>query len=321
MLIRWARRMLWGPYERACRVLPLVPMKAEVTRPVENVCCIKIGNFVTRALSQIGGYDYTVCYIVDGTLMIDTGFPWARRTLRRVLIELGFDRSLKHVVNTHYHEDHIGNNDLLVELVPTVQILAHPLAVPSIRFPSEYAWYRRFLFGPTPVAEVSEAPGEIQTPRHLFELLHMPGHCPGHLCIWERHKRWLFSGDLYIAPDLDSQLSDADGPQWIASLNKAIELAPEALFDAHGVTLIGSDAVHELLTRKRDFLMNLQARVHAEASTARSLNEITRRVFDQNTTVDKLSFHDGWLSLLTGSDFSRSNLVRTFLPKQTEHRA
>jgi len=43
-----------------------------------------------------------------------------------------------------------------------------------------------------------------------------------------------------------------------------------------------------------------------------SIREITRRVFNRQDLVDGFSFSDGWLSLLTGSDFSRGNLVKSF---------
>ena len=29
-----------------------------------------------------------------------------------------------------------------------------------------------------------------------IEVLHTPGHSPGHLCFWERNKGYLFTGDL-----------------------------------------------------------------------------------------------------------------------------
>jgi hypothetical protein len=67
------------------------------------------------------------------------------------------------------------------------------------------------------------------------------------------------------------------------------------------------------LVRKRDFLWELQRRVVAAAQKAGSIREITRRVFKRPDLVDHFSFSDGWLSLLTGSDFSRGNLVKSFL--------
>lgn len=137
MFARWVRQLTWRPFSLTCRRFPLVPLRAAVSEPVDGVTCIRIGNVVTRLLSRFaGGYDYAVCYLVDDTLLIDAGFPWARNALRQTLVALGAERSITTVVNTHYHEDHTGNNDLLVELCGP-RVSAHRVAVPEIRFPPE----------------------------------------------------------------------------------------------------------------------------------------------------------------------------------------
>jgi glyoxylase-like metal-dependent hydrolase (beta-lactamase superfamily II) len=293
--------------------MPLWPFKAQVTTPTAGVTCIRIDNAVTRALSKLaGGYDYAVCYLVDGTLLVDTGFPWARRCLKQTLTKLGAHQSITHVVNTHYHEDHTGNNDLLAELTGAA-ILAHRLAVPEIRFPPNLPWYRSFLFGPSAIVEVAALDGEIRTPRHRFEILETPGHCPGHICLYEPVERWLFGGDLYIAADLDTQLRDADGPLWIDSLRRVLELRPLWLFDAHGVVVQGEAAVAALLQRKLDFLQTIRERVVAAAKSAQTIGELTRRVFDRRDLKHFLSQGEGWMSVITASDFSRCHVVKSFL--------
>jgi glyoxylase-like metal-dependent hydrolase (beta-lactamase superfamily II) len=198
------------------------------------------------------------------------------------------------------------------------QILAHPLAIPEIRFPSQVAWYRNFLFGPTQTVYVAPISDTLVTKRFQFEVHHLPGHCPGHICLFEPTKGWLFSGDLYIAPDLDSQLADADGPQWIASLDRALALQPGCLFDAHGTILTDPVEVQALLQRKRDFLIALRERIHAAAAQPQSVQDLTRKVFDQRDLINYASFHDGWMALITGSDFSRGNLVKSFLREQRD---
>ena len=41
------------------------------------------------------------------------------------------------------------------------------------------------------------------------EVVETPGHCPGHICLFESNKKWLFSGDLYVAAELDRDLEFA----------------------------------------------------------------------------------------------------------------
>lgn len=317
MLGRWIRQLLWRPFEVVCRKRPLIPLKATITYPVDGVTCIRIDNVVTQLLSRFsGGYDYAVCYLIDDTLLVDTGFGWANQALRRTLVAVGANTTIENVVNTHYHEDHTGNNDLLAEMTGAT-ILAHPQAIPEIRFPSQVAWYRNFLFGPSRTVDVAPIGEYIETPRFRFEVHDTPGHCPGHICLFEPTKRWLFSGDLYIAPDLDSQLADADGPQWIASLDRALALRPTCLFDAHGTILTDTDSVMALLQRKRDFLVEIRQRVLAVAGHPQTIQEMTRKVFNQRDLVEYLSLNDGWMSLITGSDFSRGNLIKSFLREQS----
>ena len=313
MFGRWLRFQLWQPFALMCRRFPLWPFRATITYPVEHVVCIRIDNLLTRLLSRFGGgYDYAVSYLVDRSLVIDTGFPWARRRLRKTLIELGADRTITTVVNTHYHEDHTGNNDLLSELCGA-RVLAHAEALSEIRSPPTLPWYRSFLFGPAHLAEV-EPIGPTVTTKHLrFDVLNTPGHCPGHLCLFEPDRKWLFSGDLYIAAELDSQLGDADGPQWIDSLRVALDLKPAWLFDAHGSIFSGEKSVWLQLQRKLAFLVAIRHRVHEYSRPGQTLGELTRKVFDHHDLVDWLSSGDGWLSLITGSDFSRGNIVKTFL--------
>ncbi|MBC8145525.1 MAG: MBL fold metallo-hydrolase [bacterium] len=317
MLGRLITALLWRPYELACRRFPLVPLRATVTPLNEHVEMIRIENAVTRAITWLGGgYDYSVSYLIDRTLLIDTGFPWARRSLRRTLLELGANNTLTAVVNTHHHEDHIGNNDLIGELCDA-PIFAHRLAVGDIRHPSELPWYRRFMFGPLTASPVQQVPAYIETAQCRLDVHHMPGHSDDHICLFEPDRGWLFSGDLYVAAEIDSQLSDVDGPAWIRSLEHAMRLAPRAMYDSHGMIVEGEDAVMQTLQRKHVFLVRLRDAINQAAIGTASVREITRTVFGSKGFVDTVSFSDGWLSLLTASDFSRSNVVRSFLRVQS----
>ncbi|MEQ9067869.1 MAG: MBL fold metallo-hydrolase, partial [Gimesia chilikensis] len=191
----------------------------------------------------------------------------------------------------------------------------------EIRFPVELRWYRSFLFGPSAIADAQPVGASVSTEHTRFEVIDTPGHCPGHICLFEPERKILFSGDLYIAADLDSQLGDADGPKWIASLEQAIQLRSEWLFDAHGTVLKGAEAVEQHLSRKLAFLQTIRDRVYEYATHAQTIEELTRKVFDRRGLVDFLSFGEGWLSLITGSDFSRSNIVESFLREKFQQEA
>ena len=232
--------------------------------------------------------------------------------MTRTLRELRAFERLKTVVNTHYHEDHTGNNSLF-STDSRISILAHPDAVREISHPPKLPWYRAFLFGPNDPTRVEDIGTRLETENVVLEVIETPGHCPGHICLFEPDRRLLFSGDLYIAADLDSQLGDAHGPDWISSLKRVIALQPEMMFDAHGTIFSTQDEVLSHLGRKLAFLENIRDRVHCFSDEPQSIEQLTRKVFDRRDLVDWLSLGDGWLSLITGSDFSRGNIVRSFL--------
>ena len=169
------------------------------------------------------------------------------------------------------------------------------------------------MFGPPTATIVSEIPSLIETNNFRFEILHTPGHSADHICLFEKEKKWLFSGDLYVAADLDSQLSDVDGSQWINSLELILKLKPKCLFDDHGKVVQGEKEVEKLLSEKLTFLQTLKSRILEEAKNPISISEITKRVFNKKTFVNQITYSEGWLSLLTGSDFTRNNMVHSFL--------
>jgi glyoxylase-like metal-dependent hydrolase (beta-lactamase superfamily II) len=315
MLGRWVRAGLWRPYELACRRLPLVPFDVTVDELVPDVRVIRIENWVTRLIARVGGgYEYSASYLVGDELLVDTGFPWAGRALVRELDRLGVLGRLTHVVNTHSHEDHVGNNDLLTAR-SGAPVLAHRTGVAAIRWPARRPWYRGFMFGPFDGVPVSSLGTEVVAADRRFAVVHTPGHTADHVCLFEPDAGWLFAGDLYVDERLDAQLADVDGPQWIASLEHALTLDVQVLFDGHGLVVQGRDQVRAALDAKRRFLEDVRARTVAEAPHARSLPELTRRVFPRARLTDRILGAEGRLSALTALDFSRSHLVGSFLPE------
>lgn len=310
---RFFLKIFWEPFEKFCIFFPLVPLQTEEVAINDQVTQIKISNVVTRAISSFGGgYDYSTLYLINNKVLIDTGFSWAKRNFRAYLLARGLDRTLEVTINTHAHEDHVGNNDI-VERFTRSKIYAHPKAVAVIKHPPKLPWYRSFLFGSSTPSQAEIAPAEVACDELRFEILETPGHSSDHICVYERTRGWLFSGDLYVAPDLDSQLQDVDGPKWIASLKRIIALSPTSLFDGHGIVVEGEREVHRVLHDKLRFLEDLEKRVVRELTCPKPLEEIVKNVFDDRNITNLISLNDGWLSLLTDSDFSRSNLVLSFV--------
>ena len=87
-----------------------------------------------------------------------------------------------------------------------------------------------------------------------IEVLHTPGHSPGHLCFWEKAKGYLFTGDLVYKDILFAYYPSTDPEAYLASLKKISALPVKKIFPAHH----SLDIQPEILMRMRDAFAQLK---------------------------------------------------------------
>ena len=58
-----------------------------------------------------------------------------------------------------------------------------------------------------------------------IEVLHTPGHSPGHLCFWEKSRGYLFTGDLVYKDILFAYYPSTDPEAYLDSLEKSCGIA------------------------------------------------------------------------------------------------
>ncbi|PYP70612.1 MAG: hypothetical protein DMD36_06145 [Gemmatimonadetes bacterium] len=139
----------------------------------------------------------------------------------------------------------------------------------------------------------------LETPRFRFRVIHTPGHAADHIVLYEPNRRWLFSGDLYLAPRLRYLRADEDVYAMLDSLRRVIALEPELLFCQHRGRVEQGAA---MLSRKLDFLLELGERIH----------DLRRRGLDEAEIARALPGNDLLWRVWTGGDFSKRNFVRAF---------
>lgn len=97
---------------------------------------------------------------------------------------------------THGHFDHILDA-ALVKMDHGARIACHPETVPMIEDPE---FFRRFGFQfeiqPVKHDLLVEETSSIDLLGLNFQLLYVPGHCPGSLCLLETSSQTLFGGDV-----------------------------------------------------------------------------------------------------------------------------
>ena len=66
-----------------------------------------------------------------------------------------------------------------------------------------------------------------------IQVLHTPGHSPGHLCFWEDEKGYLYSGDLVYEGTLFANYPSTDPQSYLTSLEKIALLPVKQIFPGH----------------------------------------------------------------------------------------
>ena len=171
-------------------------------------------------------------------IAIDTATP----SLAWVADELAArDWTLKLIVSTHNHWDHIGDNAAVVDATGA-EIAVHPLDRDGILRP-------RPLFAPFPIppsvpaVDLAEG-GEIRFGEIRLRVLHTPGHTPGSVCLQSDDHGLLYSGDTLFAgawgrTDLPGGSDEAmvDSLVRLAGLESTVTVLP-----GHGpITTIGRE--------------------------------------------------------------------------------
>lgn len=166
---------------------------------------------------------------------------------------------LQAIALTHAHLDHVGGVAALKKLKPGAEIILHEAdEFMYDGLPEQPAWIGiprgqwaalGLDFELPPKIERHWTDGELYAVGNLsFEILHCPGHTPGHVVLFERREKKVFVGDCLFAGSIGrTDLPGGSGEQLMDSLMKRIvPLGDEVeVYSGHGpVTTIG----HERLT-------------------------------------------------------------------------
>jgi glyoxylase-like metal-dependent hydrolase (beta-lactamase superfamily II) len=194
----------------------------------------------------------------DRDLMIDSGMGVA--SLSEAARHL-FDKAVT-AVATHSHLDHVGSFHEFADRVAhpaEARRLADPGSRASLRradYPAEFveslerAGYEvgptfitalphagydldSWAIEPAPATLLVEEGAVIDLGDRVFEVLHLPGHSPGSIGLWEASSGVLFSGDaIYDGPLLDEG-SDGDIPAYLATMHRLVDLPARIVHGGH----------------------------------------------------------------------------------------
>ena len=195
----------------------------------------------------------------DGTLLVDDEFAPLAERIQAAIDSLGGAKP-KLVVNTHFHDDHVGGNAFF----GTTGVI---IANDQVR--------HRMLAGPMP--ERAALPVVTYTDRiriqfndDEIDVIHLPsGHTDGDAIVWFRNANVVHTGDLFfngMFPFVDiANGGSVDG--YIADVGKVLEIIPAdaRIIPGHGpqATVVELGEFHDML---KSTVSNIKARLAAGES-------------------------------------------------------
>ncbi len=149
--------------------------------------------------------------------------------------------TLKFIVSSHGHWDHIGDNAAVAEHTGA-EIAVHLLDRERLTEPASMS--APFDIVPSvPAVDLAEG-GQVRFGDIRLEVLHTPGHTEGSVCLFAADEGLLYSGDTLFAGGWGRvDLPGGDPDAMVASLGRLTGLPdPVAVFPGHGeATTIGRE--------------------------------------------------------------------------------
>ncbi len=219
----------------------------------------------TYIISEYRHWEETHCYLLNGSehsLLIDTGLGICN--IYDKVIKLT-DKPVT-AVATHIHWDHIGGHKYFPDFYAHENELnwlsgEFPLTMEQIKgmvvdrcdLPKGYDVnkYEFFQGKPTSVLKDNEV---INIGDRFVQIVHTPGHSPGHMCFWEKERGYLFTGDLVYKDTLLAYFPSTDPEAYLKSLERVSALSVKYVFPAHHTLNIQP----EILGRMRDAFRQLK---------------------------------------------------------------
>jgi glyoxylase-like metal-dependent hydrolase (beta-lactamase superfamily II) len=246
----------------------------------------------------------------DQVAFVDTGvassLPNALEALK--MLGLGVD-AVAYVMLTHVHLDHAGGAGTMMRQFPRAKLVVHPRGARHMADPSKLiagasavygAEYVKKVYGdiaPIPVERIMEAhDGDtVSLGGRTLTCIETPGHALHHQCIIDETSGGVFTGDTFglsygeldvgaaqfVFPTTTPVQFDPDAMRH--SVERILDLAPEALYLTHYGQLRDVFKAGSNLLRRLDAMVDLANREHlADGKRPERLQRsITDYLFDE----------------------------------------
>ena len=192
---------------------------------------------------------------MEKALLIDTGLGVSNiKTIIDRLTQLPLE-----IVSTHIHWDHIGGHKLFTNIavheaeknwisfefpIP-LQVIKKNLIKEPCDFPTDFDINKYQVFQGIPERILKD--GDLfDLGKRTIKVIHTPGHSPGHICMYELERKYLYSGDLIYKGTLYAFYPTTDPLEFMKSVRKIKKLEIKRILPAHNTLDIQTSIINEL---------------------------------------------------------------------------
>ena len=208
---------------------------------------------IAPGIFALSGLKMGRSYLVEGeggVALVDTSTANASERIVASIEQAGHRvEDLHTIVATHYHYDHTGNAATLIER-SGAQLCLHADDAPYVdgRLPwraAQSPFHILDKMGPKPFnlrVDRILHDGDVLPFAGGVQVIHAPGHTPGHIALYSQERRVLFAGDALMNTaglHLPLSMSSHDMDAARASVRRLAELDFDIALPGHGTPIIG----------------------------------------------------------------------------------
>ena len=187
----------------------------------------------------------------DADLVVDFGMGLA--SLRAVL-DLRPGKPVI-AVATHAHADHVGSlHEFADRAGPRIEATAFATMADERTYAGEFrgleapvsrppwpGWtVADYRIAPGPLTRLLDEGDRVDLGDRRFTVLHLPGHSPGSIGLFDEANGEFFSGDAIYDDELYDQLPDSDRVAYQATMRRLLDLPAQIVHGGHGPSFNGA---------------------------------------------------------------------------------
>jgi glyoxylase-like metal-dependent hydrolase (beta-lactamase superfamily II) len=187
----------------------------------------------------------------DVDLLVDTGMglvplaPALPLTQGKPLIAMATHIHLDHVGSLHEFAERAGPRQSAAAFATmpaevTYEGALAKLDVPVTRLPSPGWTVASYAIRPAPLTRILDERDRIDLGNRLFRVLHLPGHSPDSIALFDEHDGTFLSGDAICDDQLIDDLPDSDRAAYRLTMQRILELPVRAGYGGHGPVYDGA---------------------------------------------------------------------------------